>query len=104
MKPQKEPTHTTLVMEALQGADDFLTQCQLIAAGCGNSQQVSAACLHLLHRHAIGVEIQHGTNYWYATPKTDNRLYAIKVKAVEPKGNRRRKSKAKGGLFQFPRD
>lgn len=97
MKRFKAPTHTSLVLEALKNADDFMSYDMLIAAGCGNKNQVAAACSHLRSRNAVWVEIDPtGKAWWAASPETDNRSYKHdeRTPEVKPRKPRRRKEKA----------
>lgn len=71
-------TTTTLVVEALLLADDFMTARQLALATRRSGNQVWAALLHLRNKHAVGVVIQgedsrhRPVSYWYAMPEQDD--------------------------------
>lgn len=93
MAKQKEPTWTTLVLEALRARDDFLDYAALRAATGGNINQITAACFYLRQRNAIGVEIApDGKAWWYAMPpESDNRLIHQDERVPESKPRRPRK-------------
>ena len=94
---RKQPTCTSLVLEALVGSDDFLNNRKLMeATGC-NIGQVSASTHHLRKRHAIDCVVEpDGVAWWYALPpESDNRMYHHDERTPETKPRRRRKSTRK---------
>ena len=90
---QREPTHTALVCTALANADDFLTTEQLVSMGCGTHQRVWQAATYLLQRKAVGVEIQGGVSYWYATPDHDDRSRVVAERKKETTRKRKQPRK-----------
>ena len=98
MKRQKEPTWTTLVLEALRSSDDFMDYAMLIRETGGNYCQVSASCFSLREYRAIGVEITpDGKAWWYARPPEDDaRTRHLDERTPESKPRKLRKYRRKG--------
>ena len=80
MKPKqgKIMTTTTLIIEALRLADDFMTSRQLAFVTRRSINQVWAALLHLRRKHAVDAVIQdkdsrnRPVSYWYALPEEED--------------------------------
>ena len=91
MTKVKMTTTTTLVMEALQRADDFLTVHQLCQVTGRSNNRVTAALHSLKGYQAIEAMDVGGRLYWYATPKADTRVRTVeeKVEEVKPRKSRR---------------
>ena len=92
MTKRKEPTWTTLVLEALHASDDFMDYATLRKVTGGSVCQVSAACFSVREHRAIGVEITpDGKAWWYARPPEDDiRLWHSDARTPESKPRRSR--------------
>lgn len=95
MKCAKDPTWTTLVLDALRGCDDFLSYAMLRKITGASSTQVSAACHHLRKRHAVDCVIEvDGVAWWYALPsEQDDRSRTVDARAPEVNPRKRRTRK-----------
>ena len=86
----KQPSFTSLVLAALEAADDFLSVADLRARVSElTSNRATASLAHLFKRKAVGVLISDGVTYWYATPDTDDRAFVIDEKKREELGTRK---------------
>lgn len=94
MKRVKVTTTTTLVLEALHRADDFMTASQLQAVTGRAANQVFAALHHLRNHHAVQSIESDGALWWYHTEE-DSRSRVIEEKAQEIKPRKQRKPRAK---------
>lgn len=66
---RKDPTWTSLVLGALRKQDDFMDNAMLRAITGGNSNQVSAALIHLRKFRAVDVVVNpDGRGWWFALP------------------------------------
>lgn len=84
MKADKQPTFTILVQRALERADDFVTIKQLRAVAPElTHNRATASLAHLRKRHVVGVMVEDGVTYWYATPETDDRSRVTEEKKRE---------------------
>lgn len=89
----KVPTCTTLVLEALRRADDFMTLA-MIRESTGLDTCHASASLHHLRKHkAIECMESDGQLWWYATPDTDDRSRSLDERTPENKPRKPRKSK-----------
>lgn len=95
MKAHKETTCTTLVLEALRAADDFLSRSALVRATGRSYNQVDASTHWLRKRHAIDCVVEpDGRAWWYALPpENDNRSYHVDERTPEDRPRRSRKKK-----------
>lgn len=92
LRADRRPTWTSLTLDALRRADDFLTREALRAATGANPDQLAAALHHLKERAgAVDVLEQGGVPYYYLTGD-DCRARTVDERAREPKGNRRRRA------------
>lgn len=93
MGKQKKPTCTRLVVEALRGHDDFMTQRMLMVETDCTSSQVSAVCHTLRKAQVMDVIVNpDGQGWWYALPpEGDTRIRAIDE--IQAEIHRRRKPK-----------
>lgn len=87
----KMTTTTTLVLEALTRADDFMTAHQLSEATGRSMNRVFAAVHHLKIHKAIEVIEVDNVLYWYATPDSDDRNHVVQEKVEETKPRKPRK-------------
>lgn len=73
---QKEPTCTSLVLEALRAKDNFMGYADLTkATGC-TPNQVSAACFCLRKYRAVDVVVEaDGRPWWFALPPESDQRY-----------------------------
>lgn len=95
MSAFKETTSTTLVTEALEKADDFMTAKGLQQATGRNVNQVSAA-LHALRQYKVVEAINsEGQLFWYATPWSDTRTKVVYERSPETKPRKQRRRKVK---------
>lgn len=86
----RQTCSTTLVLEALRRANDFMTQHQLCLATQRSANQVSAAVIHLLAKRCVGVVIQGKERHWYALPPEDDaRLFTREEYSPHVKPRRR---------------
>lgn len=94
-RKHKEPTTTSLVVESLKRADDFMTYEMLMEATGRNHNQVSAACFHLRKHKVIDVVVNpDGKGWWYVLPETeDKRIRRVDERTPETKPRNRRKKK-----------
>ena len=90
-KQDKRPTWTSLILEALTKADDFMTAQQLCVATGANINQVSAALHHLRKRHAVDCLASDNQLFWFATPEGDDRERVVEERRPEEPGTRRRR-------------
>lgn len=86
-------TTTTLVLEALVRADDFMSMSQLVNATGRSTNRVTAALHHLKVHKAIQAMEAGGQLYWYATQADDDRHRVVEEKREELKPRRPRKRK-----------
>lgn len=85
----KKPTWTSLVLDALISADDFMSVPMLMAATSANFGQATAALHHLAKcKAAESVVGGDGKLWWFATPSCDCRQYAVEERAPEEPGTR----------------
>src|SRR5712691_9876984 len=91
----KRPTCTRLVLEALRGRDDFMTQRMLRDETSCNTNQVSAACHGLRRVRAADVIVQPDSAAWCCPlpPQGYTRLRAIDE--IQAEIHRTRKVKLK---------
>jgi hypothetical protein len=90
----KQPTWTSLVLEALRAQDDFLTFSDIRASVPGsNKNQISAALHELRQYRAVDVIIQpDGKGWWFALPAdSDTRSRTLEERALESRPRRSRK-------------
>lgn len=80
-------TTTTLIVEALERADDFMTMAQIVAATGRTTARVNVALHHLKKHRAIDAMAVEGRLYWYGTPETDSRCkqFDERVEETEPR-------------------
>ncbi len=91
----KVPTATTLVLDALVRADDFLTAKQLQAVTRLDVCHVSAALHHLRKYRAAACIEQPDALWWFATCEDDLRTRTVEERVPESRRrNRRRKMTA----------
>lgn len=90
-KADKKPTWTSLVVEALHTADDFMTLPQLMGATGANGDQMRATLHHLKNSRVIDAMEADGVLWFYLTGE-DTRLKPLAERVPEPKGNRHRKA------------
>lgn len=95
MKRIKMTTTTTLVIEALNRADDFQTVSQLMLATGRTNNRVTAALHHLRKHHAVETMQVEGSLYWYPTPRADTRSRVVEEKAEEDKPRKTRARRLK---------
>lgn len=91
-KQDKRPTWTSLILEALTKADDFMTAKQLGMAVGATHNQVSAALHHLRNRHAVDCLASDDQLFWFATPDSDDRERVVEERRPEEPGTRRRRA------------
>jgi len=93
-KKDAQPSKTSLVLKALEAADDFVTAAQLVKtmAAIANPNQISAALHHLKNRHAVDCMESDGSLWWYTTPDLDDRTKTVDERVVEENPRRRRGS------------
>jgi hypothetical protein len=96
-KADRRPTWTSLTVEALRVADDFLNVQQLMAATGANGNQMRATVHFLKLRKVIDAMETDGVLWFYLTGQ-DERTIAIEQRVQEPKGNRTRIGKRKPKL------
>ena len=96
-KAEAKPTWTSLVLDALVAADDFLSMQQINVLTGAKGGQASAALHHmLLHKVVDCVQGSDGKLWWFATPQNDDRLKVLELRVPEEVGSRnRRASKSK---------
>lgn len=71
------PTHTSVILAALVAADDMITAAH-IQSTTGLRNDIVFTTLKHLRRHCAVDSIEEGgTLYWFATPATDTRKYAL---------------------------
>jgi len=92
---RKRTTFTTIVFEALTRADDFRTGRQLQAELKMDTNHVSACLYSLKKYNAVNCVEQPDALWWYATPKSDTRLFSVEEKSEELKPRKPRKPKVK---------
>lgn len=94
VRADRRPTWTSLALEALRRADDFLTR-EALRAATGASPDQLAAALHHLRKRAGAVDVleQDGTPYYFLTGE-DRRGKTVDERVQEPKGNRCRRARA----------
>lgn len=106
MHKAKRTTMTTLVMEELVRADDFLTQRQLQqrlnATGAQGLSRISAALRWMLQCGAVDFEVALGEVWWFATPENDRRLRRLEETA-DVQVKRKRKPGLKHPRSKVPR-
>ena len=94
-RADRHPTWTSLVLEALERADDFLSMEHLLtASGAENTNQVSAALHHLAKYGAVESVVGGDGKLWWFATGVDNRMKIVEERAREPKGNRHRRRSA----------
>lgn len=94
MRRARITTTTTLVMDALRWADDFMTGAQLCEVTGRASNQVFAALNHLRKYNVVDSIASDGTLWWFATGD-DSRSRVIDEKVPESKPRRPRKPRRK---------
>jgi hypothetical protein len=78
----KKPTWTSLVLDVLVRADDFMSTAQVMAATGANIDQTTAALHHLSKCKAVeSVVGGDGNLWWFATPDHDCRLRTVEERA-----------------------
>ena len=92
MRAHREPTHTSLVLEALRARDNFMGYADLRRATGLSANQVSAACYDLRKYRAIDVVVEaDGQPWWFALPpESDQRYRPPAERTPESKPRRRR--------------
>lgn len=91
-KADRKPTWTSLVRDALQSADDFMSFEQLLKA-TGASRTQLHATLHHLKVNAGAVDCIEGEGHlWWFWTGQDKRGYSHEERIVEPEGSRNRRS------------
>ena len=86
---RQKPTWTSLVLDALISADDFMSVPMLMAATSANFGQATAALHHLAKcKAAEAVVGGDGKLWWFATPSCDCRQYTVEERAPEEPGTR----------------
>lgn len=90
-KKMKQPTATTLVLEALIRADDFRTSRQLQAELQLDTNHVSAALCHLAKHKAVEFVEADSSLWWFATPETDTRSRVVDERAPEDRPRKPRR-------------
>jgi Fe2+ or Zn2+ uptake regulation protein len=91
----KTTTTTTLVLDALRRADDFLTAKQLCERTARSTGQVAAALHWLRKAHAIDSIASDDTLYWYARPREDDTRSSVRDEITADVIKRPRKPKIK---------
>lgn len=71
-RPPKCPTWTTLVVEALGHADDFLGLPELQAKTGGSANQLTAALYWLKACHRVDSVVSNGRLYWFLLPEIED--------------------------------
>lgn len=84
-----KPTWTSLVMEYLQKADDFMTTDSIRKAVGGDFNQINAALSHLRKNRAVDFMVDRNVTYWFATPGEDQRSKTLDQRRPEDPGTRR---------------
>jgi hypothetical protein len=93
-KADRRPTWTSLTVEALRVADDFLNMQQLMAAIGANGNQMRATLHHLKRTRVVDAMESDGVLWFYLTGE-DKRSMTVQQRVPEPKGNRTRVGKLK---------
>lgn len=88
----KETSTTTLVLDALRQADDFMDRRMLMAATGRSDNQVSAALFHLRKVKVVDVVVNpDGQGWWFALPPDgDTRIRVIDEHVPHGRRNRRK--------------
>lgn len=95
-KRNKEPTWTSLVLEALRAKpNDFLSHAMLKQATGGSDAQIGAACRHLRKHRAADVVIEtDGRGWWFALPpEQDDRSHHMLLRSIETAHRKMKHSK-----------
>lgn len=87
----RKPTWTSLTVDALRIADDFMNVAQLVAATGGSANQIAAALHSLKGYRVVGAMESDGVLWFYLTGE-DTRTTTVEARTPEPKGNRTREA------------
>lgn len=87
----RKPTWTSLTVDALTRADDFLNTRQIMAATSGSANQIAAALHHLKGFGVVAAMESDGVLWFYLTGN-DTRSRVVGERVPEPEGNRARMS------------
>jgi hypothetical protein len=100
----KLPTWTSLILEELVRADDFLSLGDLIARTGATHNQTTASIHNLSKFRAIeSVVGGDGSLWWFATPDQDTRQHTHEERVREEPGTRCRK-RSKPRVYTYPRE
>lgn len=88
----KIPTTTSLVVEAMDKADDFLTAATLMTLTGRAANQVTAALHHLRKCGRVASLEEGGHLFWYSTPDSDRRVWQLDEITPERKPRCRRRA------------
>ncbi len=92
----KEPTRTSLVLEALSAMDDLVTVKQLRAATFGlTAHDVINSLCYLRKIKAVDCLSEGGELWWMATVINDQRIRKIEERTPESKPRRKPKKREK---------
>lgn len=91
MKPFKETTITTRVLEGLIRADDFMTARQIQEKFLPDKTptRVATALVELRNFNAVGCIEQYNRLWWFATPDEDTRTRIVHERTPESRPRRR---------------
>lgn len=86
----KRPTTTTLIVEALKSADDFMSKAMLRQATREPPNRIGAALFHLRKHRVIDCVIEpDGTSWWFLTNDDDRQRTVAEILASIKKRRRR---------------
>lgn len=85
----RKPTWTSLTVQALRIADDFMNFAQLMAATGADANRMAATIHHLKEHRVIAAMDNDGVLWFYLTGE-DTRTTTLGERVPEPKGNRTR--------------
>jgi len=92
MRRNKQPTHTSKVMQYLTRPEvEFATVNEISAAVGSTTAQVNSALHALRHYLAVDVVVQQGVGWWFACPGDDTRTKIVEERTPEDGPRRRRK-------------
>lgn len=99
----RRPTWTSLVLDALVQADDFLNLTEIMARTGASMTRATAALHHLCKSRAIESVVGGDEKlWWFATPEQDSRLRHVDERVPEEPGSRRKRKSR--GLHLPPSD